>query len=363
MGGWGMGGGRGSSRGGRTCFSTCPHPAFSERGYLLVGRRRGGPRGACARGAAPQKARQSCLCPVNPEGTSSPAAGRTRSSDSCPGCHPQPWKEQVRNPWGPSPGLENPIPLLSNYTSRPGALARGLAWSVHTPPWCLAGICSRREDPQETLRPGVVSTAGGLAGPHPAGPSAGVSRALAAADGAAEGAEPPFLGIGTLLSGGAEPPLEVCFAPVFPTREQLREVGRRSQVELRCPWAPLAPQPSRAHSPLSHPRAPSPLQTQRAHLAPGSLRLGLSRPPQKRLLPLLSVPGSWLSVGTGLALEATMLCWTGLPWGLLDGGRKGRAGTSSCRCSCESAGSCVACGSTAWLRRLDGILGACEGVP
>ena len=209
-----------------------------------------------ARGAAPQKARQSCLCPVNPEGASSPAAGRTRSSDSCPGCHPQPWKEQVRNPWGPSPGLENPIPLLSNYTSRPGALARGLAWSLHTPPWCLAGICSRREDPQETLRPGVVSMAGGLAGPHPAGPSAGVSRALAAADGAAEGAEPPFLGIGTLLSGGAEPPLEVCFAPVFPTREQLREVGRRSQVKLQCPWGPLLrPQPSRAHLPLSHPRA------------------------------------------------------------------------------------------------------------
>lgn len=159
--------------------------------------------------------------------------------------------KNVRNPWGPSPGLDNLIPLLSNYTSWPGALAGGLAWPLHTPPWCPAalGFCGQREDPQETQGRGGERGWGAGWTPTPPGPaqaSAGPSLLLMGLRG---GTEPPFLGTGTVAPGGAEP----AGGTLCPS------VSHLGEAEGRCggPWGSLLrPQPSRAHVSLSRPGAP-----------------------------------------------------------------------------------------------------------
>lgn len=181
--------------------------------------------------------------------------------------------KNVRNPWGPSPGLDNLIPLLSNYTSWPGALAGGLAWPLHTPPWCPAalGFCGQREDPQETQGRGGERGWGAGRTPTPPGPAQVSARPSLLLMGLRGGTEPPFLGIGTVAPGGAEPPLEVFFAPVFPTWEKLRggavtpgapSCARSPHVSLSCPGAPFSTAdpvgPPRTRRALPGPKPASP---------------------------------------------------------------------------------------------------------
>lgn len=99
----------------------------------------------------------------------------------------------------------------------------------------------------------------GLARPPPCRPLVLLTRLQGV------GRSPPFSGPAPLLSGGAEPPLEVFLPLLLPTREKSHSGEAEGRWNATCrsmcsdpsrPVAPSCPQPGRAHLSLSHPGAP-----------------------------------------------------------------------------------------------------------
>ena len=130
----------------------------------------------------------------------------------------------------------------------------------------LGGLGSEGRPPGNTLRPGVVSVAGGWLDPPPCRPLCNRALVLLTRLWGA-GWSPPFSGPAPLLSGGAEPPLEVFLPLLFPTREKSHSGEAEGRWNAACrsmysdpsgPVAPSCPQPGRAHLSLSRPRAPFP---------------------------------------------------------------------------------------------------------